>query len=139
MTIEIEGLPSRSSLRAVIRRKLEAVFAGLTRPPLAVRVGFTDENGPKGGIGRRCGINAELPRKGSLHVEDRAESERLAFDGAVDALERRIKRERGRLRDDRRRPKKYYLAKRLLMPDESLPALETKARPERRSALRKSA
>jgi len=137
--IEIEGLRARSSLRAFIGRKLTEAFASFTAPPIAVRVGFVDENGPKGGDAIRCGINAELPRRAAIHVEHRAPTERLAFDGALDALERRIERERGRLRAERRRPKKYFLAKRLLMPDETLAAPDAGRRPARRASMRKSA
>ena len=139
MTIDIDGLGGRARLRAFITRKITVAFDGLTVTPIAVRIGFVDENGPKGGVAIRCGINAELPRRASIHVEHRARTERLAFDGALAALERRIARERGRQRVERRHPKKYFLAKRLLMPDETLPALSGPPRPSRRAALRKSA
>jgi ribosome-associated translation inhibitor RaiA len=42
-----------------------------------------------------------------------AETPRLAFDGALKAFERRLERYRERDRDSRRRPKKYWVAKRL--------------------------
>lgn len=139
MKIEIGGLSARSTLRAFITRKMAETFAGLARQPIAVRVGFVDENGPKGGVDIRCGINVDLPRRAPIHVEERAETPRLAFDGARLALETRIQRERERGRSERRRPKKYYLAKRLLMPDETTPKLENAPRRTRRAALRKSA
>jgi hypothetical protein len=139
MTIDIEGLSARASLRAFIARRIAAAFDGLRTQPVAVRVGFTNENGPKGGDAMRCGINVDLPRRAPIHIEHRAPTERLAFDASLAALERRIDRERGRGRAVRRRPKKYYLAKRLLMPDESLATLSDAPRPARRATLRKSA
>jgi hypothetical protein len=139
MTIELEGLRARSTLRAFITRKIAATFSGMTTQPIAVRVGFVDENGPKGGVDIRCGINVDLPRRAPIHVEERAATERLAFDGALDALHHRIERERGKVRAERRRPKKYFLAKRLLMPDESLRTIETREKPSRRAAYRRSA
>jgi hypothetical protein len=139
MMIEIEGLGARSSLRAFMTRKIKTLFDGLTVTPITVRIGFVDENGPKGGVAIRCGINAQLPRRAAIHVEHRAATDRLAFDGALEALERRFERERGRQRAERRRPKKYFLAKRLLMPDETLKAVENEPRPARRAALKKSA
>ncbi|MBI1735025.1 MAG: hypothetical protein HYR51_07625 [Candidatus Rokubacteria bacterium] len=139
MTIDIDGLRARSTLRAFITRKIAAMFSGVTTRPLAVRVGFVDENGPKGGVAIRCGINVDLPRRPPIHIEERAATERLAFDGALDALQHRMERQRGKLRAERRRPKKYFLAKRLLMPDETLDKLETRARPSRRAVYRKSA
>ena len=138
MTLEIAGLNTRLALRALIAQKIAAMFDGQRVRPVAARVGFVDENGPKGGAAIRCGINIELPRRPSVHVEHRAASERLAFDGALEALERRIARERGRMMAERRRPKKYYLAKRLLNPDEALPEMATKL-PRRRSALKRPA
>ena len=139
MTIEIEGLRARSTLRGFISRKIAAIFSGMTKPPVAVRVGFVDENGPKGGVDIRCGINVDLPRRAPIHVEERAATERLAFDGALTALEHRVERERGKGRAERRRPKKYFLAKRLLMPDESLGRIETREKAVRRAAYRRSA
>ena len=139
MTIDIEGLSARASLRTFVARRIAAAFDGLREQPVSVRVGFTDENGPKGGNAIRCGINVDLPRRAAIHIEHRAATERLAFDAALIALEKRIDRERGRGRAVRRRPKKYYLAKRLLMPDESLATLPSTPRPTRRPALRRSA
>ena len=139
MTIEIDGLSARTSLRRFIHQKIAAAFDGLRTQPVTVRVGFTDENGPKGGVSIRCGITVDLPRRAPIHIEHRADTERLAFEGVLDALEERVQRERGRGRAVRRRPKKYYLAKRLLMPDESLATLANEPKPTRRSALRKTA
>ncbi len=138
MNIDIGGLNARSTLRAFITRKIAETFDGLAMRPIAVRVGFVDENGPKGGVDIRCGINVDLPRRAAIHIEERAESARLAFDGAREALETRIQRERERGRAERRRPKKYFLAKKLMMPDETIPKIEN-ARPARRATLRKSA
>jgi hypothetical protein len=139
MTIEIEGLHPRSSLRRLITKKLAGALARLGVRPTAVKVKFNNDNGPKGGVAIRCGITVELPRHGAQHIEHRAETERVAFDGAHEALDRRIERERGRAVVSRRRPKKYYLAKRLLMPDESLGGLAHDRAPSRRASLRRSA
>ena len=114
MTLDIEGLAARSALRALIARKIRGLFEEHRPKPIAARVGFVDDNGPKGGVAIRCGITVEIPRRPALHAEHRAESQRLAFDGAFAALARRIERERGRMLDERRRPKKYFVAKRLL-------------------------
>ena len=136
MTIDIAGLGTRSALRRVIAQKLAAMFDGQRAQPVAARVGFVDD-GPKGGAPIRCGINIERPRRPSVHVEHHAPNERLAFDGALAALEHAVARDRGRMLTERRRPKKYYLAKRLLSPDEALPDIPRK--PRRRSALRRFA
>ncbi len=113
MAIVIEGIKD-AALRRVIGRKLDKLSRQLPRPPVAVRVDFTDENGPKGGVDRRCGLTIELPRRAALHAEDVAPTARAAFDLAFESLQRRVLREVERLRDQRRRPKKYFVAKRLL-------------------------
>jgi ribosome-associated translation inhibitor RaiA len=138
MTLEIEGIRARSPLRALIARKITTMFDGQRTQPRMVRIGFVDENGPKGGVDIRCGITVEVPRRPTIHAEDRAPTDRLAFDAALDALAKRLTSDRDRLRTVRRRPKKYYLAKRLLMPDESLPS-PTEPRRPRRSTTRRSA
>lgn len=139
MMIEIGGLSARTSLRTFVKQKIEAMFDGLRVQPVSVRVGFVDENGPKGGAAIRCGINVDFPRRRPIHLEHRANTERLAFDGVLSLLERTVERERGRGRVARRRPKKYYLAKRLLMPDESLPQIASEPKPVRRAPVRRSA
>jgi ribosome-associated translation inhibitor RaiA len=134
MILEIEGLDARSALRGVIDRKLGAAFAKRKPQPIAARIDFTDENGPKGGVGIRCGITIEWPRRRkAVHVEHQAETARLAFDMAFDSLETQFERQRGRTMTVRRRPKKYFVAKRLLSPEESLETLGEE-RPRRRTA-----
>src|SRR5262245_49459678 len=96
MTFEIAGLNSRSALRTLIRQKITAIFDGQRPQPVAARIGFVDENGPKGGAAMRCGITVQLPRRPRVHVEHRAPNERLAFDGALAALDHRLTSERGR-------------------------------------------
>jgi ribosome-associated translation inhibitor RaiA len=138
MTVEIEGLTGRLALRALIGRKIAAVFEPRRAKPTIVRVLFVDENGPKGGVGIKCGITVEVPRRPAFHAEDRGETHRLAFDGAFDALERQVVSGRERRRAESRRPRKYFLAKRLLMSEEGVPGLE-EARQRRRGALRRPA
>ena len=113
MAITIEGL-SDPAPRRLIGKKLEALGGHLARPPIAIRVGFTDENGPKSGVTIRCALTVELGGRGAVHAEDIAATPRQAFDLAFEALERRALKEIDRARDRRRRPKKYFLAKRLL-------------------------
>jgi len=113
MAIVIEGLRN-GALRRLVEKKVDGLLRHLRQPPVAVRVGFTDENGPKGGPGIRCALSIDMARRRRLHVEHTAGTPRQAFDLAFDALERRALQEVDRVRDRRRRPKKYFLAKRLL-------------------------
>jgi ribosome-associated translation inhibitor RaiA len=132
MTIDIEGTQDLA-LREFIGTKMMAALESLRPQAIAVRAGFVDENGPKGGVDIRCGLTVELPRRSRLHVGATAASHRLAFDAALEILERQLARERERFRDVRRRPKKYYLAKRLLT-SEGRPESASGTRSPRRSA-----
>jgi ribosome-associated translation inhibitor RaiA len=132
MSLVMEGLALDDPLRAHIEDKLAAAMRGRRRPPTAVRVGFTDQNGPKGGVDIRCAITVEVPRRAPMHAEGVAETHRLAFDAALDTLARELKRDRERRRDAARRPKKYFAARQALASDEA-PATPP-ARPRRRSA-----
>lgn len=115
--IAIESVNHDAALRALIVRKLETLSGRLRPAPVSVRVAFTDENGPKGGVGIRCALTLELPRRPALHAEDVAETHRVAFDRALASLERRSLRDLEAGRTRRRRPKKYFVAKRLLQGD----------------------
>ena len=129
MTLEIDGLRGNPRFRSLIAKKLDLAFERHGVHPIATRVVFDAENGPKGGAGIRCGITVEISRRPALHVDHVAEAQRPAFDGAIEALERHVMRDRGRLREQRRRPKKYFVAKRLRESDTA-----AVARPRRRSA-----
>jgi ribosome-associated translation inhibitor RaiA len=114
MNLEIRGIPGDEALRTHVATQLGAATEPPRPKPVAIEVGFVDENGPKGGVACRCSLTVRLPRRPPLHVEQLAETPRLAFDQAVTRLERRLLEDRGRERDRRRRPKKYHTAKRLL-------------------------
>ncbi len=114
MAIDIRGIPNDPALRARVGRRVSAALAPLRVKPVAARVTFSDEDGPKGGIAIRCALMVRLPYRPTVRVEDTAATARLAFDGSFAALERRLARYRIRARDLSRRPKKYYVAKRLL-------------------------
>jgi ribosome-associated translation inhibitor RaiA len=112
MDIEIGGLGHDRGLAARVRRRLAAALRGLTVKPVTAVATFVDDNGPKGGPAIRCALTLRLPYRPSLRVEATALVPGAAFDGAIDTLERQIDRYRDRQRDSRRRPKKYYAAKR---------------------------
>lgn len=110
--VEISGLRGAAALRARIGGRMAAALEPIKLKPVSAQVVFFDDNGPKGG-GVRCAFTVRLPYRRALRVEHAAETPRLAFDGGFNALERLLERYRERERDSRRRPKKYYVAKRL--------------------------
>lgn len=114
MTIHIRGIPNDLALRSRVAREMSAALLRLPSKPVGTQVAFFDENGPKGGVSIRCALTVRLPRWPTLRVEQMGETARLAFDGGLATLKRQIERHSERARDQRRRPKKYYAAKRLL-------------------------
>jgi ribosome-associated translation inhibitor RaiA len=137
MATMIEGLGDDRALRTLIAGKVTSTLARLRVKATNVRVQFSDENGPKGGVDTRCSLTIDVARRPELHADVVAADARLAFEQAFAALERQIERAKERGRVERRRPKKYYLAKRLLEPEatpERTPESTVPRRRRRRSA-----
>lgn len=128
MVIEIQGVEREKALRARAVKLIGAALESITRTPVKAKVTFFDDNGPKGGLGMRCAVDVRLPFRPAIRVEQVAETSRLAFDGAFAALERRLERDRERDRDNKRRPKKYFVAKRLLTGGLQAPARSKRVR-----------
>ncbi len=116
MKIEFLGGVESRMIRSRVGERLRAIVGALPATPTSARATFTDENGPKGGKAIRCALEVRLPRRGAIHVEEVASTPRLAFDGAVIKLERQLDRVVDTTREMRRRPKKYFAARRALLP-----------------------
>lgn len=116
MTVAVEGIGRDAALAARVREKVSSTLERLGVRAMGGRVRFADENGPKGGVDARCTLTIELPRRPPVNVEALAPTRRLAFEAGLTAVEQRLDRELGRRRDARRRPKKYFVARRLLLP-----------------------
>jgi ribosome-associated translation inhibitor RaiA len=104
MTTHVEGIRHDATLRTHVERRLAAILERLRMKVTAAKVLF-------------CTITIEVPRRPPVPVHAIAEAPVQAFESALGKLERQIERERGRLREARRRPKKYYVAKQLLSPE----------------------
>ena len=113
MAIEIKGIAIDAALGTRVTRLVGAALDLVKVKPVTARATFFDDNGPKGGRAIRCALTVRLPYRPSIRVEELAATPRPAFDGALKALERQLERYRERERDSRRRPKKYWVAKRL--------------------------
>ena len=132
MSVVIEGLGDDRALRTLITGKITNTLTRLQVVATAVRVQFSDENGAKGGVDIRCSVTIDVPRRPELHADTVAADARLAFEQAFSALERQVERDRDRGRAERRHPKKYYLAKRLLEPEASPDTTPASTTPPRR-------
>lgn len=109
--IEIFGIPQARMARERVARELAKMVTRLHVRPMAARATFFDDDGPKGGAAIRCALTIRLPHAPTVRVEHTAEAPRLAFDGALGKLERRLRHHRKRARDRQRRPKKYFAAR----------------------------
>ena len=114
MAIEIRGIGRDRVLSARVSAHVGAALASLRVAPVAARITFFDDNGPKGGLGMRCALDVRVPYRPAIRIERVAATSRLAFDRAFATLGRQLERYRERDRDIKRRPKKYFVAKRLL-------------------------
>jgi hypothetical protein len=117
MVIDIRGIAGNPALQAHIRKQMTGALERLNVTPLGARVLFVDENGPKGGIDIRCALAVRLPFQPTVRVEHMGSTPRRAFDEAFAVFERQLERDVDRARQSRRRPKKYYVAKRLMTGD----------------------
>jgi ribosome-associated translation inhibitor RaiA len=117
MAIDIQGIERNRVLRAHVTKLVGEALATLTVQPIRAKVTFFDDNGPKGGPAMRCAVDVRVPYRPVIHIEHIATTSRLAFDGTVATLERQLERYRERDRENRRHPKKYFVAKRLLTGD----------------------
>ena len=109
--IDVLGLSPREAAALRADTATVGALAALARQGSSVRVAFTDDNGPKGGLDIRCTVTVGIPRRGRLYAEARATTPRLALRGALAHLERRLARAAAIVRASRRRPKKYYAAR----------------------------
>jgi ribosome-associated translation inhibitor RaiA len=114
MTIAIHGIRQDTPLVARVSTRLGTVLDALRVTPISVKATFFDDDGPKGGPAIRCAISVRVPYRPLIRVEHISLTGRLAFEGALATLERQLERDRERVRDIKRRPKKYFVAKRLL-------------------------
>jgi ribosome-associated translation inhibitor RaiA len=114
MTLEITGIRIGIALRRRVARLMTEALEEWHGAPVTAHVTFFDDNGPKNAPGIRCALTVRAPRRRAVHVEAVDVEPRRAFDAAYDKLARRLHEEQKRMRDLRRRPKKYFVATRLL-------------------------
>lgn len=117
MTIDVVGLERDAVLRARVEARMAKVVARLSVAPVSALVTLRDTNGPKGGVAIECDVTVRLPYRPAVRVAHTAATPRAAFHGAFETLDRQLRRFRTRQRDRRRRPRKYYAARRLLAPE----------------------
>jgi len=81
--------------QAAVESALERFAQRITR----VEVHLSDENSQKGGIDKRCVMEARLEGMQPVAVTDQAENMEQAVNGAAEKLEKLLDHELGRLSD----------------------------------------
>lgn len=114
MEIYIEGRVGSGIPSEHVRTRMRRALSRLPFSPVTAHVRFADVNGPKGGDDVRCAVLVGLPHQPSIRVERVAPTCRRAFESSYERLVRQLEERRERWQDDRRHPKKYYAARRVL-------------------------
>ena len=114
MNIRIDSTPGRRIPRSYVTASMEKALKRIPGEPVTARVTFTDVNGPKKGVDIECALLLTQPGRPPMRVARRGTTPRVAFDLSYDIALRRLEELRERNEQSRRRPKKYYAAKRLL-------------------------
>ena len=112
--VRISGIERDAVLRARVGKLMTGAVERITVRPVRSQAVFFDDNGPKGGRAMRCALTVRLPYRPSIRVERSAVTPRLAFDAAIAVLERQLERYYERERENKRHPKKYFAARRML-------------------------
>jgi hypothetical protein len=75
-TVSVNGIARHRELSGRVAQQLVTALGALGARPISVRAAFADDNGPRGGLGARCGLTVRLPHRPPLHVEHTAETPR---------------------------------------------------------------
>lgn len=94
MTIDVRfrGMAVSTELEARARQRIQRELAHHEHEIAVVVVRVTDENGPRGGVDKRCRVTAGGKRIGSVVVEEDHEDAWVAVDAAIARLERALAR-----------------------------------------------
>jgi len=87
-----------NDLREVAARRVDFVLRRLNWLVATVRVRFADENGPRGGIDKRCRIELATPGKPTVVATSKASGWRGAFESALARAARTLRKGRQRER-----------------------------------------
>ena len=114
MSIEVRGLRAHPRFRAAVARRLSRLLSRRRIRPVGARVAFSDEDGPRGGVGDPQHADRALPGRLTIRVEHQARTYRPAFERGFERLTRELKRTIQRRRQRRRYSRKHFVAGRLL-------------------------
>jgi ribosomal subunit interface protein len=102
MRIEIRGnVDLTQALGQYVERRFHAALGRFSKRLPVVIVRLMDENGPKGGVDKRCQVMLSMPPATSMMVDEVHADLYTAIDLAADRASRAVTRELGRRRAKR--------------------------------------
>lgn len=103
MTIIVRGygIDVNPDLGGLVERRLSFALSRFGARVRAVSVSLADLNGPRGGIDKKCSMQARLAPRGSVRVESRDSEVPAAIDRAATRLARAVTRAFERRREAR--------------------------------------
>jgi hypothetical protein len=96
------GVKSTPALLEAVNKRLQLELGRLSRSIEFVRVYLRDENGPRGGVGMRCRVVVELPRRGRVAVSGADPDVKAAISETLNRVGGAVRRHL-KQRDDLRR------------------------------------
>jgi ribosome-associated translation inhibitor RaiA len=90
--IRLAGVRVEKDARSYVRRKLRSRLAKFGASVERISVRMEDLNGPRGGVDQVCRIKVVLKGLPSIVVERRGDTLEAAVEGAVDGVERTVRR-----------------------------------------------
>lgn len=100
--IHARGFPLTEALREHVRRRLRFALGTMSGRLRRLSVRMADENGPRGGVDKRCALRVSLPGQPPVIVEQLDADLYAAVDRAADRLGRSVARRLARAAHDRR-------------------------------------
>lgn len=91
--IRRQGIELDDEAKARLERRLDFALGRLGRHIMRVWVHMADENGPKGGVGKRCRILVRLQHLPDVLVEDRDADVNVLIDRTVNRTGLSVRRE----------------------------------------------
>lgn len=90
--IQTHGFTLTDALRTQTERRLRFAFGGFGGRIGRVGVRLTDENGPRGGVDKRCALRISLPGQQPIVIEQQESNLYVAIDGAAERAGRAVTR-----------------------------------------------
>ena len=109
MQLSARNFKMKQDLHDLVERRLQFALGRFSSRIKRVRLVLSDENGPRGGIDKKCLIEVSLVASGKMLVEVTDAEIEPAVSRAADRIARRVNDELDRRRDTRRRGKQHVM------------------------------